>query len=349
MYSEEQVSAVLHRIGVKVSSDTYTNFLCFCPVHGNKYTPSLSVDKATGSFICFNPACGVDGNLERLVKLTVGGNPFTIIRLIDKAKSDTEADTELQLRKILETPTALVPFDSEFIDYLAVQFWEHPEAVAYMEGRGFSESILRAFNIGYDATKNMVTVPMHSFRAVPIGFIGRTASSTDKQFKNTKKLPRRHTLFNIHRALKAGETVIVVESAFDCMMLTQAGFPNCVAILGGAYSDEHESQLKRYFSRIIVMTDDDHDNLIRYSNCRRCVREQKLEYCAGHNPGRALGRKIATSLKGKEVLWAVYDANTIYPHDAKDVSDMTVAEIKQCVNGAISQFEYDNMGIDTHE
>lgn len=343
------MAAVLQRIGVKVASDTFTNFLCFCPVHGNRHTPSLSVDKASGAFICFNPACGVDGNLERLVKLTVGGNPFTILRLIDRAKSDVEADIEAQLKKIISTPTELVEYDQKFLDYLAEEFWKHQAAIDYMHGRGFNDHILKLFHVGYDAGRNMVTVPMHSFRGKPLGFIGRTASSTDKRFKNTRKLPRRHTLFNLHRALKAGDTVIVVESSFDCMRLTQAGFPNCVAILGGAYSEEHEAQLKRYFSRIVIMTDDDTESLIRYINCRYCVREQKMDYCRGHNPGRSLGRKIANSLKGKEVLWAAYEDGEIYPHGAKDVGDMTDDEIKQCVNNAVSTFEYDNFGIDYHD
>jgi 5S rRNA maturation endonuclease (ribonuclease M5) len=56
--------------------------------------------------------------------------------------------------------------------------------------------------------------------------------------------------------------------------------------------------------------------------------------------GRALGNTIANKLKNKNVLWAKYDHNIIYPHSAKDVGDMTDEEIKQCIKNAIPHFEY---------
>ena len=56
--------------------------------------------------------------------------------------------------------------------------------------------------------------------------------------------------------------------------------------------------------------------------------------------GRALGKTIASKLKNKNVLWAKYNHNVVYPHHAKDVGDMTDEEIKQCIKNAIPHFEY---------
>jgi len=59
--------------------------------------------------------------------------------------------------------------------------------------------------------------------------------------------------------------------------------------------------------------------------------------------GRSLGNTIATKLKNKNVLWARYDHDKVYPHDAKDVGDLTDEEIKTCIKNAIPHFEYANI------
>ena len=76
--------------------------------------------------------------------------------------------------------------------------------------------------------------------------------------------------------------------------------------------------LNKYASTIILMTDND-------------------------GAGKALGNTIATKLNRKNVLWARYDSDTMYPHEAKDVGDLTNEEIKQCVKNAIPHFEYANI------
>jgi 5S rRNA maturation endonuclease (ribonuclease M5) len=59
--------------------------------------------------------------------------------------------------------------------------------------------------------------------------------------------------------------------------------------------------------------------------------------------GKSLGETIANKLKNKNVLWARYDSLNMYPHDAKDVGDLTDDEIKQCIKNAIPHFEYANI------
>jgi DNA primase len=125
-------------------------------------------------------------------------------------------------------------------------------------------------------------------------------------------------MFNLHRAKREGGTIIVVESSFDAIRLWQAGYPNAVATLGGNISSINIENLNKYASTIIVMTDND-------------------------GAGKALGNTIATKLNRKNVLWARYDSDIMYPHEAKDVGDLTNEEIKQCVKNAIPHFEYANI------
>jgi 5S rRNA maturation endonuclease (ribonuclease M5) len=56
--------------------------------------------------------------------------------------------------------------------------------------------------------------------------------------------------------------------------------------------------------------------------------------------GRKLGLNIANRLKSKNILWASSEYGKIYPHDAKDVGDMTDEEIKSCINNSVSDIEY---------
>ena len=160
---------------------------------------------------------------------------------------------------------------------------------------------------------NMVVTPVHSPDGIPIGIVGRSIEG--KTFKNSTNLPKSKTLFNVHRAKKIGDNVIVVESNFDAIRIHQAGFPNVVATLGGFLSTDQHNLLNRYFNKITIMTDAD-------------------------LAGRELGLGIANRLKNKDILWASYEYGKIYPHDAKDAGDMTDEEIKACIKNSVSDIEY---------
>jgi DNA primase len=159
----------------------------------------------------------------------------------------------------------------------------------------------------------MVTVPVHSPDGLAVGIVGRSIS--EKKFKNSNNLPRSKTMFNIHRAKKIGDNVIIVESSFDAIRVHQAGFPNVIATLGGHISTENIALINRYFNKVTLMTDADH-------------------------AGRELANSIASRLKNKDLLWASYEYGKIYPHDAKDAGDLTEEEIKACIKNAVSNIEY---------
>jgi DNA primase len=56
--------------------------------------------------------------------------------------------------------------------------------------------------------------------------------------------------------VKGELSVVLVEGFFDCMKVTQAGFP-CVALMGSTMSKAQEELLAEYFGHIIVMLDGD--------------------------------------------------------------------------------------------
>lgn len=340
VYTERQIDSILEKIEIDVVGETHTHFLALCPFHDNVDSAAFVVDKTKGLWTCFNPSCGVAGNIEELVRKIKKCSPFSAQMLIAKSKHDDATPIADRLKAKLEAPVEFPEFSQSKLDELYRNFKGSP-AQTYMYGRGFEDETLEYFRVGYSPEHTypkfrpeMVTVPMHDVKGRPIGLIGR--SIKDKQFKNSKGLPKKHTAWNIHRAKREGEAVIVVEASFDGMRVHQAGYPNVIALLGGHVTPYHFDQIDRFFSTVIIMTDfESEEDMVRYPTCRKCG-----GICVGHRPGRDLGRAIAAGLPNKKVMWAAYDNEFVYPHKAKDAGAMSDDEIRQCIKGAVSNLEY---------
>lgn len=231
-------------------------------------------------------------------------------RLIRKHHTDIDyvalIDRELK-------PVEFEPFNEDLLHRMRDNF-PGSEGEEYMLGRGFNAATLEHFEIGYSQKQRAVIVPMHTDTGLPIGFVARFIDR--KGFKNSYGLPKSKTAWNVHRAKKAGAVGIVTESSFDSMRVHQAGYPNTIALLGGSISRYTKEQMERYFSTIVVMTDNDF-------------------------PGRTLGHKIEDKVRRK-VLWAC-NGPEIYPHGAKDAGDMTDEEIRAVLSHAIPGIEYHSM------
>jgi len=312
-YTKADLRSILRSCNIEIVSETGTDFLCLCPFHHNVDSPAFAVSYSKGLYICYNQNCDSSGTVLDLVKLLTNRNDFEALRFISQNKQTAEDAFEDGLKDLLDEKPEFVPFPEETLEKLYKELAVTPEAVSYFDSRQIGLSAIAHFKLGYSSNMGMVTVPLHSPDGLPVGIIGR--SITDKKFKNSVNLPRNKTMFNLHRAKREGGTIIVVESSFDAIRLWQAGYPNAVATLGGSISEINIQNLNKYASTIILMIDND-------------------------SAGRALGNTIANKLKSKNVLWAKYDHNNIYPHSAKDVGDMTDEEIKQCIKNAIPHFEY---------
>lgn len=338
-YSPSQVEGLLEYCDIDVVSDTNTHFLAYCPFHGNTDTPAFAVDKNKGLWTCFNPSCMNSGTLPELLRRTKGLTPYKALRTIIKYRNVHSTPFADRLAEAMAKPPEFTAFSQEALDRMKQDF---PGSVAeeYMRSRGFENETLDFFDVGYSAKKSMVVVPMHDPSGTPIGLIGRTPSHTDKTFKNSVNLPKSKTAWNFHRAKTQGDTVIVCEASYDAMRIHQAGYPNVIALLGGHVTTYHIEQINRHFSKVVIMTDFDKKQY--RPNCRMC----DYKKCQGHRPGRDLGRTIVTRLPNKKILWAAYDDTCVYPHKAKDASDMTDDEIRQCLRNAISNLEYTQWGIE---
>ena len=310
-YSPSHMRAIVRQLGLHIVSETSNDFLCLCPFHGNRHTPSFSVSHQKGLYLCFNPSCGASGNIVELVKNMTHRNEYEALRFIMSAQQEAATHFEDELAEILDDKPDFDEFSQSTLDKMHEQIDDRSES--YFAGRGINRESIDHFKLGYSKNQDMVIVPVHSPDGVPVGLVGRSIEG--KSFKNSTGLPRNKTMFNIHRAKRMGGAVIVVESSFDAIRVHQSGYPNVVATLGGFISKINIQNLNRNFTKVIIMTDAD-------------------------PAGRELGKTIASSLKNKEILWAHYSNDMLYPHDAKDVGDMTEEEIRTCIENALADYEY---------
>jgi DNA primase len=312
-YAPNQVKSVLRSVGINISHETNIEIGFFCPFHNNTNSPSCSINKESGAWICFNPSCGENGTLTDIVKRILDKNDFQAIRYIMSDEFQTYDAFEDTLNEMFLDKPDFEEFSQETLDRLHADLAGNKIARDYLESRGINTDSMKHFALGYSNAMNMVVTPVHSPDGIPVGIVGRSIEG--KSFKNSTNLPKNKTLFNIHRAKRIGDHVVVVESNFDAIRVHQAGFPNVIATLGGHISDDNIKLLNRYFNNITIMTDAD-------------------------TAGRELGKTICYKLRNKNLLWASCEYGKIYPHDAKDAGDMTDEEIKLCIKNAVSDIEY---------
>lgn len=310
-YSPSHMRAIVKQLGLQIVSETSNDFLCLCPFHGNRHTPSFSVSHQKGLYLCFNPSCGASGTIVELVKNISKRNEYEALRFIMSAQQIAAAHFEDELAEILDSKPEFEEFSQNTLDRLYSGMTD--EGRLYLNGRGINNESIDHFRLGYSQAQRMVIVPVHSPDGIPVGLVGRSIEG--KSFKNSTGLPRNKTMFNIHRARRESSTVIIVESSFDAIRVHQSGYPNVIASLGGSMSKINLENINRNFTKVIIMTDAD-------------------------AAGRELGKTLANNLKNKEILWAHYSNDMLYPHNAKDVGDMTEEEIRTCIENALADYEY---------
>jgi DNA primase len=249
IYTQEQIKRVLTGAGVTIESEVDSDFIIFCPYHGNHRTPAGEIDKHNGTFFCFS--CHKIANLVEFVMHMSARTYFEAVRYI-KSK-ETESNLESDINRQLVVKPDFVQFDELLIQRLNQQALEAPRAMRYYNGRLITDESVNKFKLGFSEKQDMVTIPVHSPDGMAVGFVGRSVEGKD--FKNTPGLPKAKLLFNLHR-VKTASKVYVVESSFDAIRLDQVGFP-AVATLGANVSNIQIELLKKYFNDVIVVADND--------------------------------------------------------------------------------------------
>lgn len=248
-YSKEQIERVLSDSGIDIESEVDSHYIIFCPFHFNNRTPAGEVDKVSGRFFCFS--CHHTVDIIELVMHISGKTYFESIRFIKNKQIPN--NFEKDINKKLITKTEFIEFDNSVIKKLNNNLISSKRANEYLSHRKINDYSKNKFTIGYSEKQDMITIPVHSPDGILVGFVGRSIDG--KEFKNTPKLPKSKTLFNLHR-VKSSSKIYVVESSFDVIRLDQCGLP-AVATLGANVSNTQIDLLKKYFYDIIIIADND--------------------------------------------------------------------------------------------
>jgi len=176
---------------------------------------------------------------------------FEAVRFI-KSK-EVEIDILSEVNNKLVQKEEWAEFDIDIVNRLHEQALSSERAKEYFIKRKISKESVVKFKLGYSKNQDMISIPIHNHEGLCVGFVARSVEGKD--FKNTTKLPKSKLLCNLNR-VKTASKVYVVESSFDAIRLDQIGLP-AVATLGANVSSKQIDLLKKYFSDIIIIADND--------------------------------------------------------------------------------------------
>lgn len=118
--------------------------------------------------------------------------------------------------------------------------------------------------VPYDRFRDRIMFPIHDSRGRPIAFGGRAMSAeVSAKYLNSPETPLFHKgslLFNHHNARKAAHDTgqaIVVEGYVDVIAMSLAGFPQTVAPLGTALTEDQLTLLWRMADEPVICLDGD--------------------------------------------------------------------------------------------
>ncbi len=217
------VDVIGSRITLKRSGNSY---MCCCPFHNEK-TPSFSVNQQKQFFNCFG--CHKSGNvLGFIMDYDQLSFPEAVEQLAKEAgvpveyeessgKPQEKREHEVDFYDLLERAAGL--FEAELS--------RHPEALAYLHGRGLSDDTLRRYHVGfapeswdfliknlagdnprilkamtelglatqgqqgktYDTFRKRVMIPIRDKRGRTIAFGGRVLDDSKPKYINSRESP----------------------------------------------------------------------------------------------------------------------------------------------------------------
>ncbi len=103
-----------------------------------------------------------------------------------------------------------------------------------------------------------VTFPIYNTAGNIVAFTARAIDGSEPKYSNTPNSPfykKSHFLFGIED-IRAGEPIILVEGNFDRLRLSSQGI-NCLANLGGAFSDKQAQIMQKYTDKVTIFYDGD--------------------------------------------------------------------------------------------
>lgn len=173
----------------------------------------------------------------------------------------------------------------------------------YLEQRGITEETARKFGVGLFLGKGSMhlrcVIPIHNVNGELVAYVGRSIDGTEPRYKFPVGFRKGLELFNLYR-VKAELRVVLVEGFFDCMKISQEGFP-CVALMGSTMTKPQEDLIAEHFGSVILMLDGDEagrnaTETIRDKLAGRVFLVRTIELDDGRQPDQLTKREIQAEL-----------------------------------------------------
>lgn len=253
------------------------NYWGCCPFHNEK-TPSFSVSEDKGFYHCFGCGEHGD-IISFIMKSENMDFKTAIKELADmaglkmpefKQKSPEQIAAEENYIKITERTTQI------YQDLLYKDSGKH--ALEYIKNRGFSDEMIKKYRIGYAPKNNIISstfnninrdkllstglvrigdygpydffrdklmFPIFNAHGQVVAFSGRSLDGSEPKYINTtdtELFHKRQTIFGFNFARESihrNNRSIIVEGQIDAIQMQNHGFPETVAPLGTALTEDH--------------------------------------------------------------------------------------------------------------
>jgi DNA primase len=274
----------LSRYGVTLRrvNKAYLRGHCPLPTHSSaKSAESFGVNTEKNAWACQSDSCAKARGGRK------GGNVLDFVALME---SCAVRDAALKLQEWFAITASSIPPEKRaageklvaeettpVADKAPVEDGENKEnqplsftlkgidsAHPYLVQRGITRETAEEFGVGFfpgkGSMRGRLVIPIHNEKGELLAYAGRAIGGTEPKYKLPPGFRKSLVLYNLHRAMKTGETgtrVVVVEGFFDTMKVRQAGMPAVVALMGSTLSEDQERLLVEHFDEVVLLLDGD--------------------------------------------------------------------------------------------
>lgn len=290
---EEEVRRIAAEYLENVRDAGPENISASCPFHSTDnpegYSRTFGMSLTRGVWHCFS--CQESGNLYTFLKKVGVG--------LKKLKRDyglllDELNTTRSSKKKSERPVSIPEHLLGMFDFCPVELLK----------AGFEEKTLRAFDVGYDCSRDRITYPIRTITGELVGIVGRRKDTKQKYMPYEEELkqwnvhakapPIGKLLWNAHKVLPEvllspyREPVVLVEGYKGCMWAWQCGYTRVVHSFGSGITDEQAELIPELGNDVVIMYDGDsagmYGTLKAGNKLRRSMNVRVAQLMDGHQP-----------------------------------------------------------------
>lgn len=245
------LAPLLRQYQVKLRRSGVDQYRGCCPIHSGEGRDAFHANLRKNVFHCF--ACGAGGTvLDFVAAMDRCSLREAAMKMAHRTAGQSAVFCRTQLVTEKIKPPSPLGFTLRGID----------SAHAYLATRGITAATAERFGIGFYRGSGIfsgrLVIPIHNEQGQLFAYCGRTIDASQPQYRFPSAFPKSQFVFNLHRAIAAGQpSVIVVEGFFDCLKVFQAGLHSVVALMGSALYEPQQRALLQHFQRVILMLDGD--------------------------------------------------------------------------------------------